>query len=126
LKPEHKTKMNDDLNIREAVICHAPYRVPSNIYKLGKACDEWLAKRYAAEGRRAATYTWKKVDGYKPPAPEREAKTRALAQAIRKYNPKAPKPVKAVKPPKPRARAKKYATEAERKAAISAALTAAA
>jgi hypothetical protein len=89
LKPEHKTKMNDDLNIREAVICHAPYRVPSNIYKLGKACDEWLARRYAAEGRRAATHTWKKVDGYKPPAPEREAKTRALAQAIRKYDPKA-------------------------------------
>ena len=97
--------MNDDLSIREAVICHAPYRVPSNIYKLGKACDEWLAKRYAAEGRKTFTHTWKKVDGYKPPAPEREAKTRALAMAIRKHDPKAPKPVKAAKPPRPRVRA---------------------
>jgi hypothetical protein len=118
--------MNDDLNIRDAVICHAPYRVPSNIYKLGKACDEWLAKRYASEGRRAAINTWKKADGYKPPAPEREAKTRKLALAIRKYDPKTPKPVKPpklVKPPKPRVRAKKYASAAERRAAISAALT---
>lgn len=113
--------MNNDLNIRDAVICHAPYRVPSNIYKLGKACDEWLAKRYASEGRKVPTHTWKKADGYKPPAPEREAKTRKLALAIRKYDPKAPKPVK---PPKPRVRHKKYASDAERRAAISAALTA--
>lgn len=119
--------MNDDLNIRDAVICHAPYRVPSNIYKLGKACDEWLAKRYASEGRRAAIHTWKKADGYKPPAPERESKTRALALAIRKYDPKAAKPVKAAKPPKlvkPRVRHKKYASDAERRAAISAAMAA--
>ena len=116
--------MNDDLNIRDAVICHAPYRVPSNIYKLGKACDEWLAKRYASEGRRAAINTWKKADGYKPPAPEREAKTRKLALAIRKYDPKAAKPVKPPKLAKPRVRAKKYASDAERRAAISAALTA--
>jgi hypothetical protein len=115
--------MNDDLNIRDAVICHAPYRVPSNIYKLGKACDEWLAKRYAAEGRKTSTHTWKKADGYKPPAPEREAKTRALAMAIRKHDPKAAKPVKPPKLVKPRVRHKKYASDAERKAAISAALT---
>ena len=119
--------MNDDLNIRDAVICHAPYRVPSNIYKLGKACDEWLAKRYASEGRKGPPHTWKKADGYKPPAPERESKTRKLALAIRKHNPKAPKPVKPVKPPKlvkPRVRAKKYASDAERRAAISAAMAA--
>ena len=119
--------MNDDLNIRDAVICHAPYRVPSNIYKLGKACDEWLAKRYAAEGRRAGIHTWKKADGYKPPAPERESKTRKLALAIRKHNPKALKAPKPVKPPKlvkPRVRHKKYASDAERRAAISAAMAA--
>lgn len=116
--------MNDDLNIRDAVICHAPYRVPSNIYKLGKACDEWLAKRYASEGRKVPTHTWKKADGYKPPAPEREAKTRKLALAIRKYDPKAPKPAKPPKLAKPRVRHKKYASDAERKAAISAAMAA--
>jgi len=125
--------MNDELNIRDAVICRAPYRVPSNIYKLGKACDEWLQKRYALEGRKPAAHTWKKADGIRPPAPELEARTRKLALAIRKHvakAEKAPKPVKlpkAVKPRKPRTRnrPKKYATEAERRAAISAAIAAA-
>lgn len=129
--------MNTDFEFtpKNAVVSHeAGYHVPSNLYKIGKACDAWLQKRYASEGRRPAVMQWRKSEGYRAPAPEleRNKRTTKLAQAIREHTPKAPKPAKepklpkASKPPKPRVRnrPKKYASDAERKAAISAAIAA--
>jgi hypothetical protein len=75
--------MNDELNIRDAVICRAPYRVPGNLYKLGKACDEWLQKRYALEGRKVGNH-WTRTGGREP-----ETEVQRLARAIRKRKAKA-------------------------------------
>lgn len=107
----------------------AGYRVPGNLYKLGKACDEWLARRYALEGRRPATSQWYKTGQPKPPVPD--SATKALAIRIRDHRPKGngngktkTKSIKVPRDPKPkppyqyrkRNRAK-YATEAERREA---------
>lgn len=95
------------------------YRVPSNLYKIGKACDEWLARRHALEGRRPAICQWKKATEYRPPEPERDAerKIKQLAREIRRHVPES-KAQKAKR--KSSRRQKKYATEAERKAAMAA------
>jgi len=106
----------------------AGYRVPGNLYKLGKACDEWLQKRYALEGRKV-TNQWYKSGQHKPPAVD--SATKALAVRIRdhrpksksKSKPKAPKPKKQSTYTYPyryqkRNRAK-YSTEAERREAKS-------
>jgi hypothetical protein len=108
----------------------AGYRVPGNLYKLGKACDEWLQKRYALEGRKV-TNQWYKSGQHKPPAVD--SATKALAVRIRDHRPKANPKAKAPlepKPPKPKKQSTytyryqkrnraKYSTEAERREAKS-------
>jgi len=99
----------------------AGYRVPGNLYKLGKACDEWLQKRYALEGRKV-TNQWYKSGQHKPPAVD--SATKALAVRIRDHRPK-PKAKAKAKAPKPKKQSTytyryqkrnraKYSTEAER------------
>jgi hypothetical protein len=128
-----------DLMPKHAVAATAVWRVPSNLYSLGKACDEWLQKRYNAEGRKTGNH-WTRTGGREP-----ETEVQRLARAIRKHEPKpkrtkakkSPKPPKAEKPPKPikaprerkpaaprkRNRAR-YATVEERRAAIAASVAA--
>jgi len=120
-----------------AVSTEAGYRVPSNLYMLGKACDAWLQKRYNAEGRKWTSSQWAKSGGKAP-----ETATQQLARKIRAHAAKSSKPVKksttgitvprelkTPKPPKPRKpweprkrkSVLKYATPQERKAALAAA-----
>lgn len=120
-----------------AVSTEAGYRVPSNLYMLGKACDAWLQKRYNAEGRKWTSSQWAKSGGKAP-----ETATQQLARKIRAHAaksskpekksigsitvPREPKTPKPQKPPKPyqyreRKRVLKYATSEERKAAVAAA-----
>lgn len=87
----------------------AGYNVPGNLYKLGKACDKWLERRYALEGRRPAIWQWKKSTGNKPrvavpDAAENKAqrKIKALADKIRRHAQKKAK-TKASNPKKPKA-----------------------
>lgn len=122
-----------DLMPKHAVAATAVWRVPSNLYSLGKACDAWLQKRYASDGRKTGNH-WTRTGGREP-----ESEVQRLARAIRKHEPKPkakkpPKPVAQPKPPKaerirkpagPRKRNRaKYATLEERKAAIAASVAA--
>ena len=111
------------------VSCEAGYRVPGNLYMLGKACDQWLQKRYATEGRKFGT-VWGKSGGKAP-----ETEVQRLARKIREHaakkstakkstKPAAPKRERSYKPRKRRS-ASRFASPQERKAAVSAAMVAA-
>jgi len=73
---------NSDLQPKHAVIASAIWKIPGNLYSLGKACDVWLQKRYNAEGRRASCQ-WSRSGGREP-----ETEVQRLARAIRKHEPK--------------------------------------
>lgn len=123
-----------DFHPKMAAVSHVGgYHVPGNMYKIGKACDAWLARRYALEGRRPAISQWRKATEYRAPEPHLDAAREAarLAKAVAAHKPKGkavkitvprdPKPNKSVKPPrKHKPRVKKYATPEERRAAMAA------
>jgi hypothetical protein len=69
---------NSDLQPKHAVIASAIWKIPGNLYALGKACDAWLQKRYNAEGRKTSNQ-WTRTSKIQP-KPKRQKLPKAAGK----------------------------------------------